>query len=153
MAARKVAQAVEAIEPDEPVADEVLAELEKMEAADKLDAETIVAEATDPSSPLHDRFTWDNDEAAHRFRLWQARALLAKYRRYTVSQTTGGTVAYRRYTHVPTLGRSIDTDRAVADFREELIERARRDMANLLTRYRRLGDDTLADLFAEALAR
>jgi len=112
-----------------------------------------VAEATDPSSPLHDRFTWDESEAAHRFRLWQARALLARYKRFTVSTTTGGTVTYRRYTHVPTLGRSIDTDRAVADFRDELTDQCKRNMVSLVTRYRRLGEDTLADLFAEVLAR
>lgn len=136
-----------------PVDDEVLSELERLEAADKLDAETILAEATNPSSPLHDRFTWDESEAAHRFRLWQARALMARYKRYTVSQTTGGTVSYRRYTHVPSLGRSVETDRAVRDFREELLERAKRDAANFVTRYRRLGESTLAEIFTEVLDR
>lgn len=153
MARRAAAAAQEPVAEDDagPVDDEVLAELERLEANDKLDAETILAEATDPSSPLHGRFTWDDNDAAHRFRLWQARALMARYKRYTVSQTTGGTVSYRRYTHVPSLGRSVETDRAVRDFREELIERAKRDAATFVTRYRRLGEATLAEIFTEVL--
>ncbi|MFH1731955.1 MAG: hypothetical protein ABIF82_09950 [Planctomycetota bacterium] len=37
----------------------------------------VVAEARDPSSPLHKRFCWDDTKAAHRYRLWQARELIA----------------------------------------------------------------------------
>lgn len=150
------AKAVEPeVAPEEAPAedDAVLAVLRRLEAEGKLHGEAILAEAQDPSSPLHDRFTWDESEAAHRFRLWQARALMARYRRFTVSVITGGTVTYRRYTHVPTLGRSIDTDQAVANFRDELTDQCKRNMVSLVTRYRRLGEDTLADLFAEVLAR
>lgn len=153
MARKAVAQIEPEVDEDPvPVDDEVLAELEALEAADKLEAEAILARASDPTSPLHNRFTWDDGEAAHRFRLWQARALMGRYRRFMVSQTTGGTVAYRRYSHVPSLGRSVETERAVRDFRDELIEQAKRGAANYVTRYRRLGDDTLAEIFAEILA-
>lgn len=36
----------------------------------------VVKAARDPNSPLHGRFTWDDTEAAHRYRLAEARALI-----------------------------------------------------------------------------
>lgn len=36
----------------------------------------VVERARDPESPLHDRFTWDDSEAAERWRLEEARQLL-----------------------------------------------------------------------------
>lgn len=41
-----------------------------------LTAEMVVAAARDEDSPLHDSFTWDNDVAAERWRLYQARNLI-----------------------------------------------------------------------------
>ncbi|GIW89962.1 MAG: hypothetical protein KatS3mg109_1339 [Pirellulaceae bacterium] len=38
--------------------------------------EHVVEAARDPASPLHSHFTWDDGEAAHRYRLWQARQLI-----------------------------------------------------------------------------
>jgi hypothetical protein len=38
--------------------------------------EKVVAAAADAASPLHDQFEWDDTEAAHRFRLGQARELI-----------------------------------------------------------------------------
>lgn len=38
--------------------------------------ETVVEEARPKSSPLHKRFTWDNNKAAHEYRIWQARQLI-----------------------------------------------------------------------------
>lgn len=39
--------------------------------------EVVVDEARSPKSPLHSRFTWDDTEAAHQHRLWQARQLIS----------------------------------------------------------------------------
>jgi len=39
--------------------------------------ETVVEKARDIKSPLHPRFEWDNTKAAHEYRLWQARKLIA----------------------------------------------------------------------------
>lgn len=36
----------------------------------------VVEEASDPDHPLHTKFTWDNDEAARRWRLSEAGSLL-----------------------------------------------------------------------------
>jgi hypothetical protein len=36
----------------------------------------VVDAAREPASILHDRFTWDDSEAAEQYRLWQARQLI-----------------------------------------------------------------------------
>ncbi len=41
-----------------------------------LRAEDVVDEAKSPKHPLHSRFTWDNTEAAHQYRLMEARSLI-----------------------------------------------------------------------------
>lgn len=41
-----------------------------------LKAEAVVQAARNPDSPLHESFTWDDDEAAERWRLHQARNLI-----------------------------------------------------------------------------
>lgn len=41
-----------------------------------LTPETVVEAARSPKSPLHQQFTWDDNKAAHEYRLWQARTLL-----------------------------------------------------------------------------
>jgi len=41
-----------------------------------LGKEDVLAEATSASSPIHDYFEWDNEIAAHKFRLEQARYYL-----------------------------------------------------------------------------
>lgn len=42
----------------------------------RLDAETVLAEAENPASPLHAEFEWDDTEAARQHRLQQARCLM-----------------------------------------------------------------------------
>ncbi len=41
-----------------------------------LTAELVLEDASDPTSPLHQHFTWDNTEAARLWRLTEARHLL-----------------------------------------------------------------------------
>lgn len=41
-----------------------------------LKPEDVVSAAASPKSPLHSKFTWDDSEAAHAYRLWQARQLI-----------------------------------------------------------------------------
>lgn len=38
--------------------------------------ETVVKSASNPQSPLHRFFNWDNDDAAQKYREWQARQLI-----------------------------------------------------------------------------
>jgi hypothetical protein len=39
----------------------------------------VVRAAMDETSPLHSQFTWDDAKAAHEYRVWQARELIATY--------------------------------------------------------------------------
>lgn len=58
---------------------EALEELERIRSEDPDDMlrpEAVVEAAKKRNSPLHDYFTWDDDEAAKRYRLIQARQLI-----------------------------------------------------------------------------
>ena len=56
--------------------EQVKAILSQLEAAGTLTADTLVAIAADPASPLHAHFEWDDAVAAHRHRQEQARVLI-----------------------------------------------------------------------------
>jgi hypothetical protein len=45
-----------------------------------LTPQAILRAASDPAHPLHTRFTWDDDEAARKYRLAEARALIRTVR-------------------------------------------------------------------------
>lgn len=62
-----------------------------------LHIERVVEAATDPASPLHNHFEWDDGEAAHRYRLGQARTLI---RAQKISVRIGPAVV-RAVTYVP----------------------------------------------------
>lgn len=53
--------------------------LKKIAAANDglLTPEAVVEFARPATSPLHKRFTWDNTEAAYKYRLWEARQLIS----------------------------------------------------------------------------
>jgi hypothetical protein len=55
-----------------------------------LTAQIVVADARSMRSPLHDDFEWDDERAAHEFRLEQARDMLAnvtvRYEQHTEAQ-------------------------------------------------------------------
>jgi hypothetical protein len=56
------------------------ADREGLKAAQASDGKLIPerrAAARKPSNPLHDYFEWDDSKAGHKFRLWQARELIA----------------------------------------------------------------------------
>lgn len=62
-------------------ADPVLDELRKIAKRRRglLRPRHVIDAASDPDSPLHGRFTWDDEKAADEYRLWQARELLKQY--------------------------------------------------------------------------
>ena len=51
-----------------------------------LAAEVVVEFAKNKKTALHSRFCWDDTDAAHRYRLWQARDIIASVR-FTPSDT------------------------------------------------------------------
>lgn len=76
----------------------------------------IVDAASDPASPLHDQFQWDNDVAADGFRVIQARLLI---NRVKIKVTQGETVTVMPAFVSITNGQGnrvrIGTQRAMAD--------------------------------------
>lgn len=58
-----------------------------------LTADLVLEEAGHETSPLHSHFEWDDTEAAHRYRLNQARGLIRSFRvTYRDDQTAKSTV-------------------------------------------------------------
>jgi hypothetical protein len=60
-----------------------------------LTSEGVVAEAKAKSSPLHDLFLWDDSEAAHKYRLVQARTLIR-----SITVIVEDSAPVRQYVHV-----------------------------------------------------
>ena len=53
--------------------------LERLRSIDELTPDNVIAEAKDPSSPLHSQFTWDLSEAALLTWRQQARTLISSF--------------------------------------------------------------------------
>lgn len=66
----------------------------------RLTPSIVVEEAEPPDSPLHDRFEWDSNEAAHAWRLSQARALIRSVR-IRIVETDPKSDTIRAFVHVP----------------------------------------------------
>ena len=124
------------------------AALKELLDEDKLEAETVVAKAQDPEHPLHGRFTWDDDAAAHKWRVHEARVLIGKFRIvYEGGEVRTSTRAVLR---VPSQDRYIDGDEATANFRDELEGVLKRDCRSLVAKHRRLGLETIESQLKDA---
>ena len=112
--------------------------------------ETVVTAAKDKRSPLHRKFTWKDDEAAHQWRLQQARMLIN-----TAVEILPAT------THETPIWVSLSTDRQThngyratiavcsdEELREQLLKDALHDLSSWQQRYRALKE--LTDIFKAA---
>ena len=61
---------------DEAVVIEAISDIAK-KSNGELTPAAVLDSASDPKSPLHSYFTWDNTEAAQKWRIHQARSLIA----------------------------------------------------------------------------
>jgi hypothetical protein len=130
--------------------DKVLAELEKIRKADGglLKPESVVAFAENPKTALHSRFEWDNDEAAHQHRLWQARHLI----RVFVTVLPGTDTPTETFVSLAPDRNPDGGYRAIAevmrdgDLRGKLLAQAMAEAESWAERYRHL--DELAGVFA-----
>jgi hypothetical protein len=121
-----------------------------------LTAEAVVEAARPESSPLHTAFTWDNDEAAEKWRLHQARNLILKINIETpVSNDQSITV--RAWSSLTTDreedgGGYRETIRVMrnGDQRRQLLSDALAEMERFAEKYRALTE--LAEVF-EAIKR
>jgi hypothetical protein len=100
--------------------------------------ESVVSAASDPASPLHPCFTWDDAKAGHEYRLEEARRLI----RCTVTMLPAAEQSYRAFV-------SLGSDRAKpgggyrstvhvmtsAASRAELLEQALSEMKRWQARY------------------
>ena len=123
------------------------AQYEALRALDeqgRLNNEVLVDEARNPEHPCHPEFEWDDTVAAHAHRLSQAGALTARFRvEYHPSPDV--TVKVRAFTNVPSQKRSMDGDKAMANYGDELREGLRRDLRSLIAKHGRFGPDTILE--------
>lgn len=118
--------------------------------------ESVVEEARDPEHPLHDRFTWDDDEAAEKYRLVEARGLIRRVNIKIVipaAKEEPVTVTVVRQFESRQSKRNeeggyeeIRDIMSNADSRSELVEQVRRELFAYRKRYARLSE--LADVWA-----
>jgi hypothetical protein len=108
-----------------------------------LRAADVVAEAADPASPLHSRFTWDDGEAAYQWRLQEARQLI----RVVVGffPAPQGLMEFRIYTsmqqdrHVPGGGYRVVLDVIGSPaWRQRLLAQALAELNHFRNKYREL---------------
>lgn len=71
-------------------------ELARIERANNrlLTPDAVVSAARSENSALHDHFTWDDSEAAHKWRLNEARDLISRYRVIETIETEEKVVPY-----------------------------------------------------------
>lgn len=129
----------------------IVRELERIEHRDKLiTAEAVLRAATPATSPLHKFFEWNNSKAAEEFRLFQARRLIQSV---SVVYEEDDTKRNRGFVHLKVETSSgetsgyVSTVRAMSDteMREQVLERARKEMLDWRNRYRDLNE--LAEIF------
>lgn len=122
---------------------QALAKIKKANSDGLLTAEDVLEAASHPDHPLHRYFEWDETEAAHQWRLMQARGLI---RKVLVSEPDEGIGdAVPKYVSL-----SIDRKRPGGGYREtrevlnskqlmeQLEETAKRDIDGILRRYEML---------------
>lgn len=110
-----------------------------------LTEEAILNEAKLKNHPLHDRFTWDNTEAARQWRLEEARTLIRSVY-VSIEQPKSGPVVVRAYASLPRDRESGGGYRAIADImarddlRGELLSSALNELDALKKRYSNLNE-------------
>ena len=131
----------------------VKSELERIyEERSRLTPDDVVDEASDPASPLHSYFEWDDSEAAARFRLIQAAGLIRSVK-VRVTRTKGSEdedltirawvaahAAAPELEDVPEGYIPEEEVRARPELREALLRQMRRDVTAAQRRYRHLAE-------------
>lgn len=119
---------------------------ERIEIINKLNGiitpELVLKDARNDESPLHEGFDWDDSTAAEAYRLDQARYILRSIVVVT-SISDEETKTIRAFVSVkPTEGEKIYTTIAYAmsdtEFRQQLIDRAYKELQQWSTRYKEL---------------
>ncbi len=115
----------------------------------------VVRFARNKSTALHSRFCWDDTEAAKRYRLWQARDIIASV---TFIPSKGGNTRIRAYVSLRP-DRGEDSYRAVVDVlsvdeqRSQMLHDALEDLKMLRRRYSVLTEIINLDIPIAALQK
>lgn len=138
--------------------------LEEMERKyGRVDPKLIVKDAKPPNSPLHKYFEWDNTQAADRYRLSQARQLIASVHVQTLDSKTLATPVRAFVNIIPTENEdnrqyeSITRVMATSDGRRKLLAKAKTELQDWQKRYAALEEfsavfDAIAKITADPVA-
>jgi hypothetical protein len=123
---------------------------------ERLTPEIVLRNAAMETSPLHDRFTWDNTEAAQQWRLWEASNLIRSVKVVTEVHPQDEPVLVRAFVNVSAspdgedAGNSVYVPLKVAlkvnDYRTQMLENAGRELESFRKKYSVLQE--LSGLFA-----
>jgi hypothetical protein len=112
----------------------------------RVDAAMVLESASDPTSPLHDEFTWDDTEAARQFRLEQARELVRSIR-VTFETPERKEVTINVMTTVASLDHAQRSDyvplafaMSRTDLRQEVLARAIKELESFKQKYEHLSE-------------
>jgi len=135
---------IRVIQPDDPVRREIR---QLADEGGNVSAFAVLEAARPDGSPLHDRFTWNDAEAAERYRFAQATALIRSCRLKVLEEAADGEVRQyllREYQAGRNVGRTVPPGTYVAaesitDLeRRILLSRMAREIAALRARYQAL---------------
>ena len=121
----------------------------------KLTPASVVNEARDPDHPLHSRFEWDDAVAGDKYRLMQARQLIAVVKVKLPATEDRGPVNLRAYHSVPsedgTGNEYMPTEEVATDpvLRAMVLRKMRREFEQLQIQYGHLSE--FFDLLTVAL--
>ena len=132
--------------------EQIQKELEEVRQANNgiLKTEAVVEYAKNPETAMHSWFTWDDSEAAHNYRIWQARQLI----RVVIKESPKEDLEPMRV-YVSMLEdrygegggyRSMDEVLTDKELREQLIEQATKEFDRWREKYEHIND--LAEVFA-----
>ena len=114
--------------------------------------EDVVEAARKENSPLHTKFDWDDDAAAEKYRLWQARVLISEVYVH-IENSNGKKVPTKVFVSLSTDRykgargyRTLENVMSHAETRNQLIRDALADMQGFELRYRTLRE--LARVFS-----
>lgn len=113
-----------------------------------LTPEDVLAQAEDPTSALHGYFTWNEQDAAHKWRLIEARQLITSIRMLQEGDTgkTRSLVSLNvdRYNHQGGGYRSLNDVMADPNLRQHLLETALSELNAIERKYRHIQElDTI----------
>ena len=111
-----------------------------------LTADAVLDDARDADSPLHGFFEWDDTEAAQRYRIAQARQLIARVKVQIITSDDTEPVRVRAYVSRREIGKAgedlpagsyvpIEAVAGATDAEASLLRGMRRDIARLRRRY------------------